>query len=212
MTIAKQPPILTDEAGRKWRLIIPVGVYATLRDEHGIDLLAEDALANVMTDPVKRSEVLIAILDRQAAKHGLTPDDVDEMLCDPTTAPPAHVALEAALRGFYVTQGQTIMVEVMDRVLAAAKTLTNTATTRINSERMKMLMKRELDRASAKMDQEMDRMEAEQSANDSLVGSTNSLPPPVQPTGESSPSGSSAAATAPSASTAGSTPPGSSPH
>lgn len=202
---------ITDEAGRKWRLIIPVGVYVSLRDEHGIDLLAENALGDVLTDPEKRSEVLIAILDRQATKHGLTPDDVDEMLCDPLTAPPAHVALEAALRDFYLTQGQTIMIEVMNRVHEASKTLMSTATTRINSERMKKLINQEIVNATKKMDEAMDKMEAAQSANDSQDGLTNSSPSPAQPIGDDSPSPNSDAGTGPSPLTAGSTPPASTP-
>jgi limonene-1,2-epoxide hydrolase len=112
-------------------------------------------------------------LDRQAVKLGLGANDVDEILCDPETAPPAHVALEAALRVFYKTQSQDVLVSVIDRVREAAKTLTNTAMTRINGETMTRMIQREVQKANKIMDRSMAEMEAKQIADD---GSTSLSP------------------------------------
>lgn len=162
-------PVIIDANKRKWRLIITVGIYVKLRDEHGIDLLDEKSISNVLMDPVQRSEVLLAILDRQASKLGLTPDDVDELLCDPETSPPAHVALEAALRDFYKTQSAMPMALVLDRVSAAAKILTNTAMDRINSDQMTKMIQKEVEKATRMMDQTLSEMEAKQIGDDGLT-------------------------------------------
>lgn len=174
---------IKDSTGRTWRLIVTVGVYTRLLDDEGIDLLDEKSIGDILLDPVKRSEVLIAILDRQAVKHGLTVDDVDEILCDPATAPPAHVALEEALQNFYETQGATEMAAVMKKAIEAQKTLKNTAMTRINSDQMTRIFGREITKATAKMDAEMAAAEAKQLAEDTETGSTNKSPSPVQPIG-----------------------------
>lgn len=170
---------ILDGSGRKWRLLIPAGVYVDLRDTHGIDLLNEKHCAEMLSDLVKRSEVLIAILDRQATKHGLSPDDVDEMLADPVTAPPAHVALEAALRDFYVMQGAEAMVAVIDRVREAKKTLMNTAMTRINGPTMNRMIEREYTKATTEMDKKLAELEAKQIAEDGLTNSSEFLEPPT---------------------------------
>jgi hypothetical protein len=175
---------IKDSTGRTWRLIVTVGIYARLLDDEGIDLLDEKSIGDILLDPIKRSEVLIAILDRQAVKHGLSNDDVDEILCDPATAPPAHVALEEALQNFYETQGATAMTAVMKRISEAQKTLKSTAMSRINSDAMRRMIDREITKATTQMDADMAAMEATQLADDTATGSKSKSPSPVQPTGD----------------------------
>lgn len=200
---------IVDSTGRKWRLIISAGIYVALRDHHAIDLLAEDALGEVMIDPVKRSEVLIAILDQQAKSHGLTSDDVDLILWDRDTAPPAHVALEAALEDFYETSGHHAMTDVMTSAREAQKTLQSTARGRINSPKMKRMIEKEIKKAEQAMDEAMDRMEAQQDKSESGNGSPPSSPSPEQPIGETSPLANSGDDTTQSVSSDGATPPSS---
>ena len=160
-------PVLTDAKGRKWRLVITAGVYATLRDEHGIDLASEKSVADVYGDYIKQSEVLIACLDKQAKSNGLSTDDVDELLSDPETQPFPHEALEVALTNFYLMRAQAPMLRAMEKIREAQKTLNNTAIQRMDSQAMTNLLERQQRMVSSRMDhgmrmaqKEMDEAEA----------------------------------------------------